>query len=350
MSFPCILLKKQEKGFVMGWFFKCVMSILSLILFYWGCKFFFYRKKKCSITSMLWQVDFEKVFLSPLKLLCVSLGIYYSVALFNAQFGCSSSGETLKSFRDFFLLISVSWMVYRWKQELFKKKWQSVVTMELLNKLISVAFFLLFILMALQIFQVDIVPLLAFGGIGAAALGFAAKDVLGNFFGGGMLSLTSPFVKGEMIFLPDRKLEGIVEDVGWYITSIRDKDKRPMYFPNSLFSSIPVINLSRMSHRRIYEVIHFAYQDFAKVTQITATLREFLSHHPNIDLQAPFLIYWDQIGNYSIQIIVDVYTSTTEMKDFILIKENVLDGIFSTIRHMGVEVAYPTSLFKKEEA
>ncbi len=323
---------------------KCLISITTLCALYWGCRLFLYLKGKHSLKSTFWQVDLKKVFLLPLKLLFFSLGIYYIITFLNIRFSWIPEENEFESLRDFFVLISGFWMAYRWKKELFQKKWHTLSMADVLNKLISVAFFVLFLLMALDTFHVDIVPLLAFGGIGAAALGFAAKDVLGNFFGGGMLALTRPFSKGDTIFLPDRDLEGTVEEMGWYFTSIRDKDKRPIYFPNALFSNVPVINISRMSHRRIQETFHLAHQDFAKMTKLTATLREFLSRHSKIDSDAPVLVYWNQVGDYSLEIVVDVYTYATQMEEYVLAREVVLQEIFPILEQMGIHISYPTSI------
>ena len=337
-------LVKKQQGIYMDLIWKCGLSAVILLTLYWACKLFLHIKEKHALKGVIWQVNLEKVFLSPLKLLFLSWGIYYLITFLNVHFSWFSEENSLRSLRDFFALVSCFWMAYRWKKELFTKKWHALSMAEVLSKLISAAFFVLFILMALGTFHVDIVPLLAFGGIGAAALGFAAKDVLGNFFGGGMLALTRPFSKGDMIFLPDRNLEGTVEEMGWYFTSIRDKNKCPIYFPNALFSNVPVVNTSRMSHRRIYEIFHLAHQDFAKVTKLTSTLRDFLSQHPKIDSKAPVLVYWNQVGEYSLEVIVDVYTHATQMEEYVLAREAVLQDLFGVLKQMGIEIAYPTSV------
>ncbi len=321
-----------------------VLWLLVLFAIYWICKFFICRKEKKSVKNVVWQVDLKKVFLSPLKLLLVCLGVYYVIIFFSSHFSGICLGVWIKSLRDFSILISCFWIAYRWKKELFQKKWHNLSKVDMLSKIISVALFILFVLTALGVFHVDIVPLLAFGGIGAAAIGFAAKDVLGNFFGGGMIALTRPFSKGDTIFLPDRNLEGTVEEMGWYFTAIRDKDKCPIYFPNSLFSSIPVVNTSRMSHRRIYEVFHLAHQDFAKIIQLTSAFREFLSKSSKIDAKAPLLVYWNEIGEYSLEVVVDVYTYATEMGEYVLVRESVLQDVFSILDQMGIHLSYPTSI------
>ena len=100
------------------------------------------------------------------------------------------------------------------------------------------------------------------------AVGFAAKDLLANFFGGLMVYLDRPFAIGDWIRSPDREIEGTVEEIGWRVTCIRTFDKRPIYVPNSVFTQVTVENPSRMLNRRIYETIGVRYDDAAKVRDI----------------------------------------------------------------------------------
>lgn len=321
-----------------------LILLAGLFVLYWVCRLTLSWKQKRPLKSAIWEVDLKKIFLLPLKVLFFTLGIYFAFMLSKDFLPFQYD---LKPLKDFVVLLSLFWIVYRWKKELFQKRWSSLSMAEMLDKLSSFVFSILFILMSMNIFHLDILPLLAFGGIGAAALGFAAKDVLSNFFGGVMISITRPFAKGEIVYLPDRKLEGTVEEMGWYSTSIRDKDKRPIYFPNSLFSSIPVINISRMSHRRIYETFRFSYQDFSKVIALTQTLREHLSKNTQIDPKMPLLVYWDRVAEYSLEVVLDIYVLTTQTEAYVLVRESILQEVFAVFDQMQIEVSYPVSIQKK---
>ena len=91
-------------------------------------------------------------------------------------------------------------------------------------------------------FGMSLSGLLTFGGIGGLAVGMAGKDILSNFFSGIMLYFDRPFSIGDWIRSPDRNIEGTVAEIGWRITKITTFDNRPLYVPNSLFSSISVEN------------------------------------------------------------------------------------------------------------
>ena len=138
---------------------------------------------------------------------------------------------------------------------------------------------ILVILTVMQLFDYSVSGLLAFGGIGGIAVGFAAKDLLANFFGGLMIYLDRPFSVGDWIRSPDKEIEGTVEDIGWRLTRIRTFDKRPLYIPNSIFASISVENPSRMSNRRIYEKIGIRYDDMSKMNTIVTEVKLMLQKH-----------------------------------------------------------------------
>jgi MscS family membrane protein len=49
------------------------------------------------------------------------------------------------------------------------------------------------------------------------------------------------------------------------MTRIRTFSKNPIYIPNSIFASIPIETPSRMTNRRINEVVGIRYDDIAKI-------------------------------------------------------------------------------------
>ena len=319
-----------------------LIEVLGLIVVYWICKVGVYiAKKKFSI-----QLNLAKIFLSPLKIVLVSFAVYELVLLATAHFGCLSIGVVAKMLRDVVIVGAVSWMAYQWKSELFQRShflhaFPSQGLFGTISKLLSAVIFLMAGLMILRIFHLDIVPLMAFGGIGAAAIGFAARDVIGNFFGGAMLSVTRPFAKGDYIVLPDRSVEGTIEEIGWYLTSIRDRDNRPVYCPNALFSNFLVINEARRSERRIRETFWVKYTDFSKVTKVTESIRSFLKECPDVDVSAPILVYLNGFGEACLEIYLEVYVLKKKLPEYLPVKEKILERILILVNQMGVDISFP---------
>lgn len=216
-------------------------------------------------------------------------------------------------------------------------------TVDAIGKLLRVSVIITAVLVALQTLGFNISGVLAFGGIGGIAIGFAAKDLLANFFGGLILYLDRPFVVGDWIRSPDRPIEGTVEHIGWRLTVIRTFDKRLLYVPNSTFSSIAVENPSRMSHRRIYETIGIRYDDAAALGAIVADVRAMLEGHPEIDATQTLIVNFNAFAASSLDFFVYTFTRTTNWIKFHEVKQDVLLKVLDIVSRHGAEIAFPTS-------
>lgn len=222
-------------------------------------------------------------------------------------------------------------------------------TVVAVSKLLRVILWLIAGLMILQSVGVSISGLLAFGGIGGIAVGFAAKDLLANFFGGLSIYLDRPFTTGDWIRSPDKNIEGTVEDIGWRLTRIRTFDQRPLYVPNALFLQISVENPSRMLNRRIYETIGLRYEDADKMAPVIEQVREMLRTHVEIDPARTLIVNFVSFGPSSLDFFVYTFTKTTDWVTYHAIKQDVLLKILEIIHANGADVAFPTQTLHLEQ-
>ncbi|AOY00681.1 mechanosensitive ion channel family protein [Jeongeupia sp. USM3] len=218
------------------------------------------------------------------------------------------------------------------------------------SRLLRVSVIVTAVLVALQSLGFSISGVLAFGGVGGIAVGFAAKDLLANFFGGVMIHLDRPFGIGDWIRSPDRDIEGVVEEIGWRLTTIRTFDKRPLYVPNSAFTTITVENPSRMSHRRIRETIGLRYDDIDVLPALLDDVRALLIAHPDIDDSQTLMVNFDTFGESSLQFFVYCFTHTTNWVEFHRIKQAVLVEIMAIVARHGARVAQPTRRLQLDAA
>ncbi len=216
-------------------------------------------------------------------------------------------------------------------------------TADAIGKILRGSILITTTLVMLQTLGVSISGILAFGGIGGIAIGFASKDLLANFFGGFMLYMDRPFSVGDWIRSPDREIEGTVEQIGWRLTRIRTFDKRPLYVPNHMFTTISIENPSRMRNRRIKETIGVRYDDVAQISPILEKLREMLKTHHDIDTTQILMVHLDEFGPSSLNFFIYTFTKTTDWATFHQVKEDVLLKIYQIIDSYGAEVAFPTT-------
>ncbi len=286
----------------------------------------------------------------PCRLLIWLMGISLAADLV-AFYADASIAKLTTQIRSLGVIVIVAWFLVRIIKALEvnlagKNGLPQVVdatTASAIGKLLRAAIIITAVLIVMQSLGYSISGVLAFGGIGGLAVGFAAKDLLANFFGGLTIYLDRPFKVGDWVRSPDKEIEGTVEDIGWRLTRIRTFDKRPLYVPNATFTQISLENPSRMLNRRIYETIGIRYDDASKVQVIVEDTRRMLEQHPDIDTKQTLMVSFNKFAPSSLDFFIYTFTKTTNWEEFHRIKQDVMLLIIGIIEKHGAECAFPTS-------
>ncbi|MEL0102156.1 MAG: mechanosensitive ion channel family protein [Gammaproteobacteria bacterium] len=316
-------------------------------------------RKQFSKTNNIWDDCVINSIYRPLTMLVWILGVVFTLEAFNNDIKYFSiSNDALISIKKAGIILVIALFILN-----ISKNFQQAIiinnkrnnidvdesTYEAITKIIRLSVIITSGLIILQTFGFSISGVLAFGGIGGVAVGFAAKDMLANFFGGLMIYLDRPFRKGDWIRSPDRDIEGTVENIGWRQTSIRNFRKNVIYIPNSIFMNIVVENPSRMTHRRIREVIGLRYKDLPKMLTIVKEVKEMIVSHGDIDHKQTTIVNFDSYNDSSIDFFIITYADTTEWAKYHEIKQDVLMKIGDIIDKNGAEIAFPTRVEIREE-
>ena len=285
----------------------------------------------------------------------IAWGIYSYGFLFAAQVAGHDSGSDLLGYvdpaRNVAAIALLAWLAVRFSRlieihmadKVYARATMDKATVAAIGKLLRVSILITAVLMALQSVGVPVTGVLAFGGVGGLAVGFAARDLLANFFGALMLFLDRPFAQGDWIRSPDREIEGTVEQIGWRMTLVRTFDQRPLYIPNAAFSNLSVENPSRMHNRRIHEVVGIRYDDMRVAKSVVDGIRAMLVDHPDIESEERTLIVnLLGFGPSSVDIMVYTFTKTADWVTFHHVKEAVMLRIADIVDEHGAEFAFPT--------
>ena len=328
-----------------GWILNVFAVIFIALLFdFMQRKIFRRLQTQLEKTPNLWDDAFIHSIIKPLSLLIWISGFAVAVEIAKLEYA-------FKIF-EVGIIIVISWTLIRFisfvevniiEQQNIKGTTVDRTTADAISQLLRVSVIITSLLVGLQTLGFNISAILAFGGIGGIAVGFAAKDLLANFFGGLMIYLDRPFSVGDWIRSPDRDIEGTVEKIGWRLTLIRTFDKRPLYIPNSMFASISVENPSRMTHRRIYETIGVRYADGKHLPAIVNDIKEMLLNHPEIDSKQTLMVSFNQFAASSLNFFVYTFTKTTNWIKFHEVKQDVLFKITQIVESHGAQMAFPTS-------
>ena len=335
------------------WIVKFLVIIFIIIVINITTRLFLGSlRKQFKKTNNIWDDCIINSIYRPFTILVWILGVVFTLEAFN---------NDLKIFNisnDFLIDLKragIIFVIALFLSNLSKNFQQAIVannvsnnidvdeaTYEAIAKIIRLSIIITSGLIILQTFGFSISGVLAFGGIGGVAVGFAAKDMLANFFGGLMIYLDRPFRKGDWVRSPDREIEGTVENIGWRQTSIRNFRKNVIYIPNSVFMNIIVENPSRMTHRRIREVIGLRYKDMPKMVAIVNDVKKMILNHNNIDHAQTTIVNFDSYNDSSIDFFIITYANTTEWVKYHEIKQDVLIKIGKIIENNNAEIAFPT--------
>ena len=215
---------------------------------------------------------------------------------------------------------------------------------KIISRVLKIFIFLTVVLLFGEHFGMSLSGLMTFGGIGGIAIGFASKDVLSNFFSGVMLFFERPFNIGDWINSPDRKIEGVVKEIGWRSTKIMTFENRPLYVPNSLFSSISVENPGRMTNRRIDTQIGLRYEDSAVMGVVVNDIRTMLQNNPKIDQTQTLLVYFDAFADSSLNVMIYCFTKTVKWAEWLEAQQEVFLKIIEIVHSHGADFADTTQL------
>ena len=265
--------------------------------------------------------------------------------------------ETIGPVREVGVITLLAWFAVRFisfveahiSDSEYRENPADPTTASAVGKLLRASVIITGVLMVMQTLGFSISGVLAFGGVGGIAVGFAARDLLANFFGAIMVFLDRPFSVGDWIRSPDKDIEGTVEEIGWRLTRIRTFDARPLYVPNATFTSISVENPSRMSNRRIRETIGVRYDDIGVVEAIIDDVKAMLKAHEAIDQRRTLMVNFNEFGPSSLDFFIYTFTKTTVWTEYHAIKQDVLLRIAAIIDRHGAEIAFPTRTLHIEQ-
>ena len=197
----------------------------------------------------------------------------------------------------------------------------------------------------LDIFGIQIGPLVAGLGLFSVAVALGAQDLFKNLISGILIIGENRFQPGDRIEVPGQ-LHGMVEDIGFRSTLIRMFDTSPMLVPNKDLSDVKVINHGNMEFRRISWTLNLTYSTTQKQL---AKICEAITQH--IDTSDQFIVNpgqesfarTEELAASSIDVRVLCYTKPIGFTDFSKVKQDLIFEIIKLVRANGSEFAFPSS-------
>ncbi|MCP3942859.1 MAG: mechanosensitive ion channel [Desulfobacteraceae bacterium] len=306
--------------------------------------------KRIIALSTKTKTDIDEITLKalekPLGFTPVVLGLFFA-------FDYLQLGETFKAITDniirtlivfilFWSLIKIVDILSDTMRSLEKFLTASMV--DWLIKMIKASFIFIGIATALQIWGIQVGPILAGLGLFGVAVALGAQDLFKNLISGILIIGENRFSRGDWIKV-DGVVEGTVETIGFRSTLVRRFDKAPVYVPNSSLSDNSVTNFSAMTHRRIRWCLGVKYNTtIDQLRQIRDNIEQYLlsSNQFAKPPEVPMFVRIDNFSDSAINIMVYCFTKTTIWGDWLAIKEALAYEIKKIIENAGSEFAFPS--------
>lgn len=313
---------------------------ITLVIFGYLIVTYYKNKKKHRRRSLL--VHFVSTLLLMGMIFIISQYANMAIVDFHLRLISSELVNVFSTAAMAFLLVSKIFQLLNRVEKNQIKKGSDPTSAKMISRILKVTIFFVIVLLFGEHFGMSLSGLLTFGGIGGIAIGMAGRDILSNFFSGIMLYFDRPFNIGDWISSPDRKIEGTVVEIGWRITKIITFDHRPLYVPNSVFSSISVENPGQMTNRRITTELGLRYEDADKIGAIVDDIRAMLMGHEKIDTSQTLLVYFNQFADSSLNIMIYCFTKTTIWSEWLSVQQEVYLKMIAIVHQHNADFAFQT--------
>ena len=228
---------------------------------------------------------------------------------------------------------------------LSNRTWLTASMSMWMERAIRVILWIICLAIILDVFGIQIGPLVAGLGLFSVAVALGAQDLFKNLIAGILIIGENRFQPGDRIEVTG-ELHGVVEQIGFRSTMIRLFNTAPMVIPNKDLSDVKVINHGNMIYRRLNWTINLLYsttvEELKKICeQIESYIQKSKEFEENPS-QASFAKA-AEFGASSIDVRILCYTRPSNLVEFSTTKENLMHEIMRIVRENGSDFAYPST-------
>ena len=331
------------------------IKILTLLLFFFfllairGLFIKHFIKRLSKIVQKSSSINDDKIFetlKTPLKFLPFLVTFF----VFNILFQLNSKLEVyIGNLNQSLFSIFIFWLLYSLVDPLEKvlSKGSQILSKALFHWIVQSTkylFIFLGVVAVLEIWGVRIGPIIAGLGLFGVAVALGAQDLFKNLISGIMILTERRIQIGDYINVPGH-CDGTVEHIGFRSTIIRKFDTTPITIPNFFFAETPILNFSKRHHRRINWTIGLEYKTTVnQLQQIISDLKNYIQSSTEFvnNEEHRNHIYIDKFNDSSIDIIIYIYTKTTDYKDFLKIKEDLAYQLKIIVEKNKTNFAFPS--------
>ena len=282
----------------------------------------------------------------PIRLIPVALGAFFAFEHLALEDTFKNIGDNIVRSLIAFVIFWGFWRVVQPASRGLRQL-ERVFTQELVDwlvKAVKVAVVLVGAATILQIWGIQVGPIIAGAGLFGVAVALGAQDLFKNLISGILILGEKRFRKGDYILVEDT-VEGVVESIGFRSTVVRRLDQAPVLVPNAKLSDTAVTNFSGRTHRRISWLIGVEYRTtIEQLRQIRNAIEKYIVDSDDFanPSEISTYVHIDSFNDSSIDIMIYCFTKTTVWGEFLRVKEDLAYRIKEIIESAGAEFAFPS--------
>jgi len=173
-------------------------------------------------------------------------------------------------------------------------------------------------------------------GVAGFAIGFAMKDILGNFLSGIILLTQRPFTIGDYVVVGD--VEGTVTNIRVRDTQITTFDGKLVFIPNNAISTSNIINLTGQAERRIDVHVGISYR--SDIKEAMKVCVDAVSKLPGLVKQPVPDVLVTGFGDSSVMLQVRAWVNWKNV-DFVYARSEAHRLVKEALDDAGIEIPFP---------
>ena len=334
------------RGFGIGEIIICLVIIFTSWLLgkFLSNKLIDWLSKKADQTENELDDQIIESLRSPLGLIPIVFGFYLITFYLPLEGTVDFFATNLVKMLVIFTIFSALANLVGPLLSLLNSKFMTEAMKDWLRRTIEVLVWIIAGAMILDIWGIQVGPIIAGLGLFGVALALGAQDVFKNIFAGIFILSENRFQKGDRIRIGNT-LHGIVDHIGFRSTTVKLFDSSPVFVPNADLSDAQVVNHQMMEVRRLDWTINLTYS--TKIEQFKKNCSEieaYIKDEKNlpVDLTKDNFVKVSELGSSSIDLRLICHTDPIGFADFSDLKESLIFTIIETVESNGSEFAFPT--------
>lgn len=205
------------------------------------------------------------------------------------------------------------------------------------SRILSYLFFVMGVLIGLQVLGLNLSSLLVVGGALGLGVGLGLQPIVSNFVAGLILLIEQPVRLGDRIDIGS--LQGDIIAIRGRSTWVRTNDNVVIIVPNSEFIEKQVTNWTA-NDRRVRVALPVGVSYDSDPDLIRELLRQEGGKHPDVLAQPPpdvmFIGFGDSTLNFELRVWTERHVQTPTK-----LKSDLYFSIWTACKEAGVEIAFP---------